>query len=132
MFTPRQYREKAVGYGKLVKTANGPNERREFQKLEQSFNVLAENEQWLADNHQNTLRGTKIGRPDGAALAKEEEHVLRCLGAALILQWNTLPRKLRRELFDKAGSMSELLETGELRAKIARFLHKQNDHEQAS
>jgi len=129
MFTPRQYRDKAVGYGKLVKTANGPNERREFQKLEQSFTVLADNEQWLADNHNNTIRGTKIDRPHGVALAKEEEHVLRCLGAALILQWNTLPRKLRRELFDNAGSMGELLETVELRAKIARFLDKHDDEE---
>jgi len=116
MFTPRQYRDKAVGYGKLVKTANGPNERREFQKLEQSFTVLADNEQWLADN--NSVRGTKIDRPDGAGLAKEEGHVLRCLGAALILQWNTLPRKLRRELFDNAGSMGELMETVETRAKM--------------
>jgi hypothetical protein len=131
MFTPSQYRDKAVGYGDLVKTANGPNERREFQKLEQSFTVLADNEQWLADNHHNTVRGTKIDRPDGAALAQEEEHVLRCLGAALILQWNTLPRKLRRELFDNAGSMGELLETVELRAKIVRFLNKQNDDEEA-
>ena len=129
MFTPRQYRDKAVGYGKLVKTAIGPNERREFQKLEQSFTVLADNEQWLADNHNNTIRGAKIDRPDSAALAKEEEHVLRCLGAALILQWTTLPKKLRRELFDSAGSLGELLETVELRAKIARFLHKQDDEE---
>jgi hypothetical protein len=45
MFTPRQYRDKAVGYGELVKTANGPDERREFQALEQSFTVLADNEQ---------------------------------------------------------------------------------------
>jgi hypothetical protein len=75
--------------------------------------------------------GAKIDRPDSAALAKEEEHVLRCLGAALILQWTTLPKKLRRELFDSAGSLGELLETVELRAKIARFLHKRNDDEEA-
>ena len=131
MFTPRQYRDKAAGYGKLVKSATGPNERREFQELEQSFTVLADNEQWLADNHNKTVRGSKIDRSDGVDLAKEEEHILRCLGAALILQWNTLPRKLRRELFDNAGSMGELLETGELRGKIARFLHKHKNDEDA-
>jgi hypothetical protein len=38
--------------------------------------------------------------------------VLRCLGAALIMQWNTLPQKLRRELFDNASSMGELLDIG--------------------
>ncbi|MDT3687451.1 MAG: hypothetical protein RO009_20680 [Pseudorhodoplanes sp.] len=121
MFTPGQYREKAVGYGELVKIANGPDERREFLALEQRFTVLADNEQWLADNHEKTVRANA---PDIEGLAEEEERILRCLGAALILQWNTLPRKLRRELFDNAGTMGELLETTELRAQIARFLHK--------
>ena len=43
------------------------------------------------------------------------------------MQWNTLPRKLQRELFDSAGSMGELMETAELRGRIARFLHKHKD-----
>ena len=91
--------------------------------------VLADNEQWVADNHDKTVRSTKFEQMDGAALAQEEEQILRCLGAALILQWNTLPQKLRRELFDNAGAMGELLETAELRGKIARFLHKhKNDN----
>jgi hypothetical protein len=124
MFAPSQYRKKAVGYGELVKTASGPNERREFQALEQSFTELADNEQWLADNHDKTVRSTAFEQTDSTALAKEEDQILRCLGAALILQWNTLPQKLRRELFDNAGAMGELLETPELRGRIARFLHK--------
>jgi len=129
MFTPRQYRAKADEYGELVKTSAGPNERREFQKLEQSFTVLADNEQWLADNHQKTVSAPQQDQSDGTVLAAEEERVLRCLGAALIMQWNTLPRKLRRELFDNAGAMGELLETGALRGQIARFLHKHKDDE---
>jgi hypothetical protein len=68
---------------------------------------------------------------DRAALVQEEEQTLRCLGAALILQWNTLPQKLRRELIDSAGAMGELLETAELRGKIARFLHKQKSDDGA-
>jgi hypothetical protein len=111
----------------LVKTANGPNERREFQALEQSFTVLADNEQWLADNHDKTVQSTGFEQTNGAALAQDEEQILRYLGAALILQWNTLPQKLRRELFDNAGAMGELLETAELRGKIARFLHKHKE-----
>lgn len=95
-----------------------------FRHLEQSFTVLADNEQWLADKHDKTVRSAKFEKMDGAALAQEEEQILRCLGAALILQWNTLPQKLRRELFDSAGAMGEFLETAELRGKIARFLHK--------
>ena len=65
-----------------------------------------------------------------AILEKEEEHILRCLGAALIMQWNTLPRKLRRELFDNGGSMGELMKTSELRCQIARFLHKHKDEKE--
>ena len=45
---------------------------------------------------------------------------------------DTLPTKLRRELFDNAGSMSALLETAALRGKIARFLHKHKDDEDAA
>jgi hypothetical protein len=131
MFTPGQYRKKAAGYRELVRTASGPNERREFQALEQSFTTLADNEQWLADNHDKTVRSTEFEQMNGAALAQEEDQILRCLGTALILQWNTLPQKLRRELFDNAGTMGELLETAELRGKIARFLHKHKNDDGA-
>lgn len=130
MFTPAKYREKAAGYGKLMKATNNPDERRELQELEQSFNLLADNEQWLADNHDKVACAV-ISDIDGS-LAHDEEHVLRCLGAALILQWNTLPQKLRRELFDDAGTMGELLKTVELRGKLARFLHKHKNDEGAA
>lgn len=67
--------------------------------------------------------------PRHVTLADEEERVLRFLGAAVIMQWNTLPAKLQRELFDTAGSMGELLSTAALRGQIARFLHKHKDDE---
>jgi hypothetical protein len=125
MFKSRQYRAKAAEYGDLAKSSTGSNHRRDLQKLEHRFATLADNEQWLADNYQSNVSSAKQDRSnDTATLADEEEHVLRCLGAALIMQWNTLPTKLRRELFDNAGSMGELLETAALRGRIARFLHK--------
>src|SRR5947207_8987360 len=99
MFTTKQYRAKAVEYGELVKTSIDPNQRRDFQKIEQSFTVLADNEQWLANNYQNSLRASEQD-PNGATLAEGEEHILRCLGTALIMQWNTLPTKLPRGTFD--------------------------------
>jgi hypothetical protein len=46
---------------------------------------------------------------------------------AVIMQWNTIPAQLQRELFDTAGSMGELLRTSELRGQIARFLHHHKD-----
>jgi hypothetical protein len=127
MFTPEQYREKAAEYSELAKQANAPNEVREFQKREQSLTMLADNEQWLADNHDNLAINldelVPFPEPSEATLA-EEEHILRCLGTALIMQWHTLPTELQRELFDTAGSMGELSDSDTLRGQIARFLRK--------
>ena len=127
MFTPEQYREKAAAYSELAKQANAPNEVREFQKHEQSFTMLADNEQWLADNHDNLAinldKLVPCPEPSEATLA-EEQHILRCLGAALTMQWNTLPTELQRVLVDNAGSVGELSDSDTLRGQIARFLRK--------
>jgi hypothetical protein len=58
MFTPEQFRTKAAEYSQLVKTANSQSEARELQELERSFAVLADNEQWLRDNHDKTVHPT--------------------------------------------------------------------------
>jgi hypothetical protein len=55
--------------------------------------------------------------------AGEEEHILRCLGAAVILQWSDLPRNVQRALFDKAVAMGEPRKRAVLKERIARFLH---------
>jgi hypothetical protein len=66
----------------------------------------------------------------------EEERILRCLGAAVIMRWNTIPTKLQRELFDDASSMPDLLEAGALKGQIARFLasrqRKAQEHRKAA
>jgi len=126
VFNPKGYRERAASYAERSKTATTANEAREFEQKQKSLTILANNEQWLADNHQKTIHAPAGGKVDGA-LAGEEEYVLRCLGAALIMQWNTVPTKLQRELFDSAGSMGELLDAGALRGQIARFLHKHDE-----
>jgi hypothetical protein len=66
-------------------------------------------------------------RLDSNAVAEIEEHILRCLGAAVIMQWNTIPTKLKRELFDTAGSLGDVPQTIALRGQIARFLHDHKD-----
>jgi len=58
-----------------------------------------------------------------AALIQEEEHILHCLGAAVIMRWNNLPMEVQRELFASAASLSDPLPTAELKEHIARFLH---------
>jgi hypothetical protein len=55
MFTADQYRAKAIEYSKLVRIANGPNQVREFQRLERSFTELADNAQWVTDNRDKTM-----------------------------------------------------------------------------
>jgi hypothetical protein len=124
MFTYYEYRKKALRYGELAKTAPAAKQESEFRALEERFMRLADNEEWLSRNHGKNVSAADTDQPEVVTLAKQEEHILRCLGAALILQWNTLPKKLQRELFDNAGSMGELMETAKLRANIARFLHK--------
>ena len=83
---------RATEYADLAKSSTGWSQSREFQKLEQRFTALADNEQWLADNYQDTVTGAEQDRSNGIALADEEEHILRCLGAAVIMQWNTIRR----------------------------------------
>jgi len=100
--------------------------------------ALADNAGWRASNTVGWLashppRGTS--KDDGVlatalALADsddDEDHILRCLGAAVITGWNTLPTKLQKELFDNASSMGDLLQTDALKGQIARFLHKHKD-----
>ena len=89
MFKPRQYRAKAVEYGNLAKASTDSKQRRNFQKLEHRFAALANNEQWLADNYQSSVSSAELERSNDITLPDEEEHILRCLGAALILEYIT-------------------------------------------
>lgn len=77
MFTSGQYRAKAAEYTELLKGANSSMEVREFQKLEQSFTVLADNEQWLTDNHEQTLHARQRDETSEVTLTAKEEYVLR-------------------------------------------------------
>ena len=128
MFTPKYYRTKAAEFGELAKTGD-PEKSAEFRKRERSFTSLADNEEWLAQNFEKTLLHRSEQDGEAASLASTEEHVLRCLGAAVIMQWNTIPKELQRELFDSAGSMGDVLDVAKLRGQIARFLHKHKDDE---
>ena len=58
-----------------------------------------------------------------AGLIQEEEHILHCLGAAVIMRWHHLPMEVPRDLFASAASLSGPLPTAELKEQIARFLH---------
>ncbi len=137
MFTAEQFRMKAAESGKSIKNTDVPSEIRKFERSMESFSQLAQNEDWLANNFDKMIRSQDVPSEDGAVgkrldrkpVAEIEEHILRCLGAAVIMQWNTIPTKLQRELFDTAGSLGDVLQTITLRGQIARFLHDHKDEE---
>ncbi len=70
-------------------------------------------------------RGSEPGQDN--ALLTAEERILRCLGAAVILQWNDLPTEIQRDLFMDAASMSDPERRFRLKQQIARFLHEHKD-----
>jgi hypothetical protein len=137
MFTAEQFRAKAAESAESLKRTDVPSEIRELQRSKESFSQLAQNEDWLAENFDKIIKSQDIhprrevtGKSVERRTVEEiEEHILRCLGAAVIMQWNTIPTKLQRELFDTAGSLGDLLQTTELRGQIARFLHDHKDEE---
>ena len=135
MFTAEQFRTKAAESAELIKHTDVPSEISKFERSMESFRLLAQNEDWLADNFEKMINlrdmpaeAKAAGKPlDSKAVAEIEERILRCLGAAVIMQWNAIPTKLQRELFDTAGSLGDVLQTGALRGQIARFLHSHKD-----
>ena len=137
MFTAEHFRMKVTESSESLKNSNAPSEIRKFQRSMESFGQLARNEDWLADNFDKMIRSQDVlskDEPvakwlDSEAVGRMEEHILRCLGAAMMMQWNTIPRKLQRELFDTAGSLGDVLQTVTLRGQIARFLHRHKDEE---
>ena len=137
MFRAEQFRAKAAEKAESAKNTEVASEIREFQRSTESFRLLAQNEDWLAINFdkmivaQDSLSrdGVVEQPPERKSAAEIEEHILRCLGAAVIMQWKTIPTKLQRELFDTASSMGDLLQTVTLRGQIARFLHGHKDED---
>jgi hypothetical protein len=133
MFTAQQYRAKAAEFtGFLTDTPRSPSEMSEFRDLAQTYTTLADNEEWMAIHIDKTIQRRKIGDDRTGLADKDEEKILRCLGAALLLRWNTVPTKLQRELFDCASSLGDLQETGLLKGQMARFLHDHKDDQQNS
>jgi hypothetical protein len=140
MFTVEQYRSKARVYEMLLKTACSPTEAAEYRDLQQSYTSLADNLDWLAANSGKTVPGEpKVERrrrkPKHTAQPEpgdiEQENILRCLGGAVILNWNTIPTKLQRALFEAASTIQGA-QTAPLRDVLAQFLHDhKNDAQRA-
>jgi hypothetical protein len=74
-----------------------------------------------------TESSPEADRGPDLALHAAEERVLRCLGAAVIMQWNELPTEIQRKLFENAVSMSDSARQFALKQQIARFLYEHKD-----
>ncbi len=137
MFTAEHFRTKVAESAESIKNTDVPSEIHEFERSMKSFGLLAQNEDWVADNFDKMIHSQDVlsmdeavgKRLDRKAVAEIEEHILRCLGAAVMMQWNTIPTKLQRELFDTAGSLGDVPQTVTLRGQIARFLHNHKGEE---
>ena len=72
--------------------------------------------------------GAEQGGEDTRSVDRvDEERVMMCLGAAVILQWNHLPTDIQRTLFEHATSLSDDEHRLQLKQKIAVFLHRHKD-----
>jgi hypothetical protein len=150
MATSQQLRSRAAEFGELIKVAHHPDEIRQLRRQERALTDLANNQDWLANNRDKLVGAARTrdddeivlwpldqGSGDGTPLTQDEERILRCLGAAVIMQWNTVPTKLKKELSDNASSLAGLLEAGAgeasaaVKGQIARFLHNHKDDDPA-
>src|SRR5215207_8574721 len=105
MFSAAQYRAKVAEYRTLLtNTPCSANATSEFRNLEQIYTTLADDEEWMEINVDNTIKRRKL-RDIPTHLA--EEHTLRCLAAAVTMHWNAVPTKLQRELFDSASAIGD-------------------------
>jgi hypothetical protein len=130
MFTAKQYRAKAAEYTELLKAASLPAETRELRTLERSFLMLAENEQWMADNREKIYRpDVEENRYGEAILAQQGKHMPGCHGPDVAAQSTAIPTKIQ-QLVDDAGSKGGMLQTATLRGQIARFLQKHKDKDE--
>ena len=128
MFTAEQYRAKAAEFRALLtNTSRSPNETNELRDLEQTYTTLAENEEWMAVHLDKTMQRRK-NSDNRTALAEEEDQILKCLGAAVLMRWNTVPTKLQRELF--ACTIGDLQQTTPVKGRIVRFLHNHKNDQQ--
>jgi len=138
MLTAEQYRAKASDFAGMLDDARSPAETRMFQELKQSYLSLAENMEWMAANRDKTIEPRaespaaqpRKGHRDGPAAPADRDNILRCLGAALIMRWNTIPTKLQRELFEDASTIVDVRQITPLKEAFARFLHDHKDDEQ--
>ena len=83
MFTAEQFRAKAAECAESLKNSVVPSQIREFQRARQSFSLLAQNKDWLAENFDKLIRVQDMlpqddiveRNVDRKAVAETKEHI---------------------------------------------------------
>lgn len=87
------------------------------------FDLTQAIDRWASECEiERSLESSKLNRD--IELQALEERILKCLGAAVILQWDDLPATMRHGLFDDAALMSDPKQRFRLKQEIARFLNE--------
>lgn len=73
------------------------------------------------DDHQSERTDT-TSCANAGALSTAEEHILRCLGGALVEEWSSLPTSVQRSLFARAALLGAPRQLPLLKQNIASFL----------
>jgi hypothetical protein len=92
MFTANQYRAKATEYREHLNASRSPAETSEFRNLEQTYTILADNEDWLVRNAGKLVPASDYDiiptreeeeeeQDKPVARAKHDERILHCLAA---------------------------------------------------
>jgi hypothetical protein len=127
MFAANQDRPGAVQNKEFLNPPGPPDKAQEFRNLQRTHATLAGGDDRRADGSEATASRRRKYRDKHDGAAEEEDKILKCLGAAVIMRWSTLPTKLQRELFEHADSIGDMYQAASLREPIARFLHDHKD-----
>jgi hypothetical protein len=122
MFSSKRYRAKAAEYGERGRASDVTSEILEYRGLARRLAEWADNEESAENRSKQRPRRQGGGQP--ADHIAEEDRILLCLGAALVVDWDKLPEQVQSELSALAATMRERLQTTALRAQIASFLRE--------
>jgi hypothetical protein len=125
MFSSKRYRAKAAEYGERGRASDVTSEILEYRGLARRLTEWADNEE-SAENR-SKQRPRRQGGDQAADQVAKDERILLCLGAAVVVDWDNLPKQVQSELSALAATMRERLQTTALRAQIASFLRERED-----
>ena len=66
-------------------------------------------------------------RPQRLEYDEDDEHILRRLGGAVVVQWSSLPKDIQDQLQKQAGLMADRFVTVQLKEQIQLFIEAHHE-----